>query len=498
MSINWNHAKKIIIPPSTKAILAMIENEGMTLKKAISELIVNALDQNATNIELVYRNERVELSDNGNGCPNLERMLRLGESFSTNPHITVGRYGVGFKDAVIFFGDLVEVHSCTRNQQCSSARADWQEMIRLGDWTADFIDESDRIEHGVIITISRLRTERLDEWEEVPEYIASLFSAAIDAGVFITVDGIRVRSLAAPELEETIHFHGIYHGKRFEGFCGILIDRTTARSGWEIRWGPLTIDRGYQKDGFAHYSPQGFYGRLLLKDGEQRWTLSRNKTRVKELGSLLRDEQIQRIIKPILEKLKARGQTVVMKLNRQKLQQFCQKFLQRAKVRQLDELENTGADHTGGKIKGSRYGSNRSGNKPRRKRQADDDASLRDKLNRANDIQILPHDSIEQYGLGYVDITENGTIIKVFIENCTPFGQWLWGTVDGAQVAQHYAVGLFAAHYALSKDQLEFDLALPVTVETTQKETQAIARIWSFCTQICEFHLSDETSAKVA
>jgi Histidine kinase-, DNA gyrase B-, and HSP90-like ATPase len=499
--MNWDHAEKLTIPPSTKAITAMIHNEGMTLRKAISELIANALDQAATQIDINLEPYRIGVNDNGNGCSRLQDMLRLGESFG-HGRSSIGRYGVGFKDAVIFFGDRVEVHSLTREGKRSSARANWQEMIAGGDWEAKFINDSDRTESGVTIIISELRRERLADWDEVPEYISALFSAAIDVGVSICLDGIRIKAIPVPELEDEISFRGDFAGKKFDGFCGILRDRHNVRSGWEVRWGPLTICQGYQKDGFHNYSPQGFYGRLLLKDDREKWTLTRNKTVVTELGALLNSKEIQDIIRPILEKLKQRGQTLQMKLNQKIAQQFCQKFLQSVKVRPTNEqeLQGLGDSGLGGKMerKTKKNLGLKAGDKLRSKRKPDETAKLRERLERANDIQILPHDSIAQYGIGYVDITENGTIVKIFIEEETAFGQWLWTTAEGSPYLQHYAVGLFAQHVALNKEGTQMEFFSTINVETAQLESQRIAKVWAFCTLASNFHLFEKVSSKAA
>jgi GNAT superfamily N-acetyltransferase len=500
--LDWSKAEVQKISPTTKSILGMIANEHVNLQIAMAELVANSLDQLATNIEISYDEKRGEVSvkDDGNGCPITTReMLRLGESHSSTQRGKIGRYGVGFKDAVIHLGDKVEVHSLTRGGKQSSARADWQQMLKDGEWEAIFLDDSDQDEHGVTVIISDLRVDRLDEWEDVPDYIASLFSAAIDAGIFITVDEIRVESNEGPELDDLVEFRGEFEGKIFEGFCGILVDRRTAKSGWEIRWGHLTVDPSYQKEGFGNYSPQGFYGRLSLKDDINKWTLSRNKTRVQEVPALLKSEKIQAIIQPILEKLKQRGHTVQMKLNQKLAQVFCRKFLEAAKVKLTDETEETGRVRTGTK-KGGKRGSalGGDGNRRRRKREQDEEAKLLEKLNRAKDIQILPHSSIEQYGIGYVDITEGGTIIKVFVEECSEFGEWIWKTPEGAPILDHYAVALLAQHFALVKEDLQLSFLSEIKLETTPLDTQRIARIWSFCIEASEFHSTGKIGIKAA
>jgi hypothetical protein len=499
-TLNWSKAQKQTIPPSTKSIDAMIHNESMTLRKAVSELLANALDQGAKWIDVSNSADAFEVTDDGNGCPRTTReMLRLGEHFSNSQRSTIGRFGVGFKDAVIWLGDRVEVNSLNLLGHQSAARADWQEMIRIGDWDAKFLEDSDRNEHGVTIRVTGLRQERFDRWDEVPEYISSLYSAAIDAGVIITVDGVKIKSIPHPILEDMAEFHGEYQGRLFEGICGILVDRKSARSGWDVRWGHLTIYNGYQKEGFHNYSPQGFYGRLLLKDNVSKWTLSRNKGEIAELAKLLNSPQIQEIIKPILDKLKNRGQTLQMKLNQKLAQKFCQNFLEVAKVRLTPDIEPTGGRTRTKPGRGGKVGVRGiDGTSPRRKSVQDENGSVREKLRKANEVEIQPHNNIESYGLGYVDITENGTLVKIFVEDVTPLGEYLWKTEGGRELLQHYAVGLLAIHFSLSKEQFEMPFLQEVTVSLSPEETQKVARVWSFCTQCCDFILAHKLTTKVA
>src|SRR5215510_9625852 len=106
-----------LIPPSTKAIQGMIDAGSMSLRVALAELIANALDQDATLIEIKLdkKNRLFSISDNGNGCSDLEMMIQIGSDPAERKKGSIGRFGVGFKDAVIWLGDQVSIDSMTRS-----------------------------------------------------------------------------------------------------------------------------------------------------------------------------------------------------------------------------------------------------------------------------------------------------------------------------------------------------------------------------------------------
>jgi hypothetical protein len=169
----------------------------------------------------------------------------------------------------------------------------------------------------------------------VPLYIAELFSAAIDEGVEIKVDGKVVKANPQPLLDDARTFKGQCGDLKFEGICGILVDRRSAPSGWEIRYGHQTIITGYVKEGFGNYSPQGFYGRFRMIDveGKEKWHLTRNKADSEDLVQVMNCKDLQKIMKPILEKLKQRGETLHIKLNQDIVATVLTELLQTAKVK---------------------------------------------------------------------------------------------------------------------------------------------------------------------
>jgi hypothetical protein len=186
------------VPPATHQIQSMIDAGFMSLKISIQELVANAIDQDAEIINISKVRDEIIVEDNGNGCKRLSAMIQIGSHVSCRGN-SVGRFGVGFKDAATWLAKRVRIESCTRGGKRECADADWLEMLAQKTWCVRFSDSSNKIGHGVKVILSGLRPNRVKSCDKVPSYVAELFSAAVDTGIRITVDGVLVRSLPQPE-----------------------------------------------------------------------------------------------------------------------------------------------------------------------------------------------------------------------------------------------------------------------------------------------------------
>lgn len=465
------------IPPSTGEIQAMIDAD-MSLKKAVAELIANSLDQDATNIELKLDKKKgiFIIKDNGNGCANLEKMIQIGMHIKTK-NGSIGRYGVGFKDAVIWLGDFVVIDSQTRSGKKQSATADWQNMMAIHEWLVQFQHDSDRASHGVTITVTGLRGRRFKQWQEVANYIAELFSAAIDAGIEITVDGKALASIPQPLLEHAAEFHGTFGGLAFRGIAGVLVDRKAAPSGWELRYPPQTIQIGYMKEGFGTYSAQDFYGRFYMVDDQRKWKLTRNKTDSEDLYDVLNCEYLQSVIRPILDFIKEREESMTMRCNQLKAETCLTNLLQRAKVRISEEEEEECGGNGGGGVGGGRGGKRGTG-KTRKKRIYDPLSDTKEKIKQAQRVQIFRHKDIKNHGFSYISVVEHGTIIKIYIDDSTEAGKAVWLL---PALVIHHAVMCLAVHFGLQTNILG-QLRLPIGElgnSRDEKISQCLAYLFS-------------------
>jgi hypothetical protein len=328
--------------------------DHMSLKVATNELIANSIEQGAKEISLWLNNEEFGISDNGNGCDDMRALSKLGKHYHTSDLQKIGRYGIGLKDAAVWMGWLLIADSLHgETGQKLSMTADWDEMIQYDKWLYTYRKGSKRITSGMTLRVYGLRNRRFHAWYKMAGWIAENFSAAIQDGITIRVDGVAVVAKPDPALDEKIEFSGSWKVDgvtlTVKGFCGILKNRKEYESGWEVQFGPMVITKGYQKEGFGKYSPQGFYGRINLIDTEGgKWTLTRNKTVAQELGGILNCDEMQQIVRPILEKLKQQHRTLALRLTQAAVEVALNNMLQNVKAT-LVELEEEG--HKTGKTR---------------------------------------------------------------------------------------------------------------------------------------------------
>ena len=81
---------------------------------SLAELIDNAFDQDANRVEVSFSNKTLTVKDDGQGCTNLQRMVRLGDHHASNS-TQLGMYGRGLKDAWLWFGEHISITSFTRS-----------------------------------------------------------------------------------------------------------------------------------------------------------------------------------------------------------------------------------------------------------------------------------------------------------------------------------------------------------------------------------------------
>jgi hypothetical protein len=456
----------------------MIDAEGMSLKKSFAELIVNAIDQDGWNIALAYNVNAgtVTIIDDGNGPPRgLEKLAEIGRHISTKKD-PVGRFGVGHKDAICWLANIADVHSMTRGGDRQRMHVNWAHMLAIEDWDFVFAHTSTRTSHGLSIILTELRPRRMKTWSELPRYISELFSAAIDAGVTITVDGIAVKSTPIPSLEHKIEFDSEFDGLKFKGFAGLLKEKGAASSGWDIRYGPQSIAIGYTREGFGTSSPQGFYGRFEMLNGDRRWQLSRNKTDSEDLYDVLNCDYMQtKIIKPLLKLLKNRTETLKIRINQQLVSNSLTNMVRNAKVRIAEEEDET---ITTPKVNGSTIGpGGRGGGKrppnpnpgpgpnrlvpseeiTRKKRRYDPLSPLKDRIKEVQNVEISWHQD-KTKGFFFLDVRERGTHIIIYIDQGSAFGARTW---EDERALHHYAVMCLSSYFGLGVDIMN-QLRLPV------------------------------------
>jgi hypothetical protein len=216
--------------------------------------------------------------------------------------------------------------------------------------------------------------------------------------------------------------------------------------------------------------------------------LARNKTRVEELDDALSSKEIQDFIRPILEKLKERGQTVQIRLNQEKASQLLQHMYMAAATR-TDEDEEGGLRGDNGT--GSRGGTGQAGKGgTRKKRQEELEGKLKNHFGSRQVVQILPHSQPEFYGTGYVSITDHGKLIRIFLDNTIEYTKSVWTARDDGKGLLYHALMLLASYYGVTPEgQRLFSELFREEDYSEERPNVRISKVWLKLTELCNWEV---------
>lgn len=262
------------------------------------ELIDNAFDAGATQVRLVLEANRLVVADNGSGCPDLALMLTAGRH-TRHTTTRLGRYGIGFKQAVASAGDTVQIVSIHAGVQ-RQTQLSWPVLERSGHWTIDLPEPLPTTgTPGTTITISHLRNKiglRREQIATLVERLSEQYTPAIKQGRQLLLQQAgKVTMLHAaplPELEYTRNLDLAVGPKKATLLLGLLpAGASYPRSGLTVSYGFRVIERGVRW-GLGEEPTPGLLGWLDLLHG---WDLSTNKER-------LLDDDLEALSKQIAER----------------------------------------------------------------------------------------------------------------------------------------------------------------------------------------------------
>lgn len=167
------------LTPTTHLITSIRSQYNIPLTKLLGELIDNSIDAMATKIVIARDGkDTLRISDNGVGCQDLSLMLSPGNRKGRGKK-TLGRYGIGAKDALINLGDIVEVRSVSGDGKLRSVNVDWVELTNSGSWivNSDF-ERPCQDETKTDIVIKKLVKHSFDK-RCVMDYISRTYYPAI-------------------------------------------------------------------------------------------------------------------------------------------------------------------------------------------------------------------------------------------------------------------------------------------------------------------------------
>lgn len=312
------------IAPSTNFILAMCEAD-LGWRNALGELIDNALDAGAKYITIELGPNRqkhgaqhILIEDDGDGCNNLIGFLTPGVHL--NPKAKLGRYGVGFKDAVLYLGgpdsrlELRSTHGGTTRRVC----VDWRRLVSSGSWSladneVDVPRPQRAGEHGTRIYIAPVVRSVPDgkSWDELLEHLGYMYTPAIKRGAHIIIrgkkrgaDSTELKRFELPSFEQHIHEDVAIDGKRATVHVGIVQEGViNRRPGITYMHGFRVIEPACCK-GCGPYDPSRIAGFVELDRG---WKLHKNKNGISHGADDLY-AAVFRLCEPLLKRAETSAQ----------------------------------------------------------------------------------------------------------------------------------------------------------------------------------------------
>jgi len=181
--------------------LRSLHVENLGWHDALAELIDNAFDADANRIEITVAKKQLLVSDDGVGCDDLTKLVRLGSHGSRNS-TRLGMHGRGVKDAWMWLGDSMQVDSIHKGSRYTlSIKA--TELI-ASDWVGPDQSETaaDGAKSGTTLVFDPLDSKRTAPKMESVERLQRTFMPALKDGrqVILRLSGRKAQRLKPADL----------------------------------------------------------------------------------------------------------------------------------------------------------------------------------------------------------------------------------------------------------------------------------------------------------
>lgn len=313
--------------PRPEELIGEMERESIDWATSLSELIDNSFDANANRVVIEAGKGVVSVTDDGDGCPTPELMLRRGHSTKRNAKSTLGRYGIGLKHASYFIcqlqGDtrIASVHG----GRIAEVQVNWGKMVASGSWMGDaprfFEATADNCQlsrmadcRGTVICFQNVARNLPGgkTLEQITDTLSCRFSPALHEGKQIVVvnKGTRI-SLKPPKPPEFVEFVDrtiSVNGKGARIRVGMVDPATVLRRpGINYTFGHRVIVEN-TAHGCGPY-PRAHVTGVVELDGA--WKLGQNKCSVSDQDWELLGDEVLRHLTSLLEKAAAQTQSIV-------------------------------------------------------------------------------------------------------------------------------------------------------------------------------------------
>lgn len=296
--------KEIAIQPLTHQIHSH-KRQDMPVWLAISELVDNSLDANASVVEVQFDKDRrtVLVKDNGAGAPNPTGIVQFGYHENENRN-TSGQFGIGAKDGILALGTMVTIVS-RRGGVMKTVKADFDEIVQRGEWVCRLAEEEcDQNESGTDISIGNVCKDFY--LKSLRHRLASIFSPALRCGRRVVIDGVDIDAPGEVQLEHAVEGDGVFQGKSYRFRAGIIAPEQNVSGGWRYEFKHRTLEETSLNRAFGtgSHDISKFYGVITLierddADRSEKWSVNKHKTNAEELEALC--EEIFPSVEHLLE-----------------------------------------------------------------------------------------------------------------------------------------------------------------------------------------------------
>jgi len=328
--------------PHPDFLLSLLRNSALTVPRALCELIDNAWDANARCVEITISPEECSVHDDGEGCADMERMIKLGAR--QTKLAAIGRYGVGLKEVAAWMAERIEIDSrCSDNLY--GCHVSWLDLSASGKWK--FEGYEPRRSPGPAYTRirmlglypGRIRRARAD----LKERIGYFYYPALRRRKHIILNGGTIEPFPLPKFEESIERSGEFKGRPWKMVAGIC-DPGPWGPGYTVGFRDRIIIE-HSTEGTGDLVARRFFAYVEISETlESRWGLDRLKYGMEEseefLGSLFP------ICRPLIEKAQTAGRELRLDKLAKELSGIFTLAL-RETVRRIRERRNPKKDLTG-------------------------------------------------------------------------------------------------------------------------------------------------------
>jgi len=286
------------------ALLKSVRAERGNVINLCGEAVDNALDANASQVDIEVSESAISFRDNGIGVS----VDRFPAIFSLGDHAAmdstqIGRFGIGIKSQAINVADCIEVQS-TSADGCYYAIVNWREVLKSGEWK---IADPTRVPSvvgaptGTEIMLTHLRRLQRFTTSRLMDDLAQRFYPAIAHGRIITLNGQNIPLIAEPAMTDIIDRSlDLSGGRRAHIRAGIL-QSPGKLNRVHVAYGPRVIMPGSSLGCGDYTGLSNMFARIQLSGGP--WHLEKYKndlTDEDEREEL--EEAALDALRPILEK----------------------------------------------------------------------------------------------------------------------------------------------------------------------------------------------------